>query len=147
MTTLVFLHSPGQSPFDWREVADYLPPAWAIAAPDLRQCHTVDELCSIIDRDAMSVSDERIILISSGSSAIALAAFNERYAHRVEGLIAIKPRWKVSMRQRFTERKKPFLAVLRKTQIVKPADITELSHEDTQYPAQCAAALYRVITK
>ncbi|MFY9263178.1 MAG: alpha/beta hydrolase [Actinomycetaceae bacterium] len=87
MTTIVFLHSPATSPFTWRQVADYLPPAWAVAAPDLRACTSAAEMDAAIARDLQAVSDEQAVLVAEGAGAIPALHFAQAYPELVAGVI------------------------------------------------------------
>lgn len=151
MTTVVFLHAPGKSPFDWQDVAEHLPPMWAVAAPALNNCADEDAVFSAINRDALSVSDEPVVLVSAGRSAIAARAFQRHFPARVSSVIAIEPQWTCSVFHRVISRSIPYVNALSSMNVTgaepaaRKAPVVELSAEETQYPAQCAAAVYRVV--
>lgn len=98
MTTVVFISSPGHDPFEWREVANYLPPAWAVAAPDLRECATMADVVEEIGHDSSAVSNEPIVLVAEGLGARAAVAFADEKAGRVEGILFSAPRLSSSLR-------------------------------------------------
>ncbi|QRV01994.1 hypothetical protein JTE88_07920 [Arcanobacterium phocisimile] len=147
MTTVVFLHAPGESFDSWLEVADHLPPAWALAAPHLTQCASREAIGELIDRDAHKVSDEPVVLVARGLAVRVAQDFYRTFTHRVESVIAIDAEYRPSLRQLFSLRSEPYFQAVRTITADISIDMTVLSPHEVQYPAQTAAAVYRAIAE
>lgn len=92
MTTVVFISAPSHDPQSWRRVADYLPPAWAVAAPALDECATMAEVVTTIDADALAVSREPFVVVTQGRGVHAALALCEMKPERVAGMFISAPR-------------------------------------------------------
>lgn len=136
---------------DWREVADHLPPAWAIAAPDLSRCASADEIFDVIDADARSVSSEQIVVVSQGLSVVGAGGFYRARQQRVAAIVALSAQWKPSLAQMFALRSDTYFRALRAKEFrgvpaLSATITTTIPNSQAQYPAQTAAALYRTIS-
>lgn len=106
-------------------------------------------VCQRIEHDAREVSDEPIVLVTEGLSVIAAQEYRQRFAERVQRIIAIQPRYTLPLAQRLSLRKTPYIATLAKSnhRSDDESSVVQIKPEDTQYPAQTAAAVYRVMMK
>lgn len=101
---IVFLHDLAHDPASWRRVADFIPPTWAITAPDLRDCASIAQMRAVIahDLEAVTVNPrpgaERpaVMIVAEGPAIIPALDFTAHDERGVAGIVAISPQTSVS---------------------------------------------------
>lgn len=98
MTTLVFLHGPYFLPNVWRPVADFLPPNWGVAAPNLGLASTITQMCTLIDDDVAAIAPrgETVIVVAEGLAAIPAIRYAAARPERVAGVVLANPQISLS---------------------------------------------------
>ncbi|MDK8602606.1 hypothetical protein QP858_09065 [Trueperella bernardiae] len=101
MTAVAFIHGHAHTPEVWRPVADHLPPAWAVVAPDLFAAARVGsdadahrhDMAAHINRDlAMMGLEEPVIVVAEGLGAIPAIHYAVEHPGRVAGVFVSGPR-------------------------------------------------------
>ncbi len=101
MSAVAFIHGHAHTPEVWRAVADHLPPAWAVVAPDLFSVARVGfdagahrhAMAAQINRDlALMGLEEPVLVVSEGLGAIPAIHYALEHPGRVAGLFVSGPR-------------------------------------------------------
>lgn len=117
MSAIAFIHGHAHTPQVWRAVADHLPPAWAVVAPDLFAVARVGS-SSEARREAMVVQINRdlalmglaepVVVVAEGLGAIPAIQYAAEHPGRVAGIFLSGPKLALSraeaMRLRVAEK-------------------------------------------
>lgn len=105
MSAIAFIHGHAHTPQVWRAVADHLPPAWAVVAPDLFAVACVgssseahrEAMVAQIDRDlALMGLTEPVVVVAEGLGAIPAIQYAAEHPGRVSGIFLSGPKLALS---------------------------------------------------